>query len=139
LAEISLTQMLDKPASGRIFFEQIIRDNRDLGRPDRVSLIFGRSIYRGRKNHTPGIFATRVLTSPTEPACVLQAHQDQAVPQGRTSAAHRDHDQPHYLRQLTHMTRREHPRRDSDGARDIDRDTLGHTRPRLSGRSWRVP
>src|SRR5882724_463991 len=52
-AEFSLTQVLDKPVSGRIFFEQVIRDNLDLGRPDRISLIFGRSIYRGRKNHTP--------------------------------------------------------------------------------------
>jgi len=52
-AEFSLTQMLDKPVSGRIFFEQVIRDNLDLGRPDRVSLIFGRPVYRGRKNHTP--------------------------------------------------------------------------------------
>jgi len=43
-AEFSLTQMLDKPVSGRIFFEQVIRDNLDLGRPDRISLIFGRSI-----------------------------------------------------------------------------------------------
>ena len=32
-AEFSLTQMLDKPVSGRIFFEQVIRDNLDLGRP----------------------------------------------------------------------------------------------------------
>ena len=30
-----------------------------------------------------------------EPAHRLQAHQDQAVPQGRTGAAHRDHDQRH--------------------------------------------
>ena len=41
-AEFSLTQMLDRPVSGRIFFEQVIRDNLDLGRPDRVSLIFDR-------------------------------------------------------------------------------------------------
>src|SRR5204863_906777 len=61
-AEFSLTQVLDKPVSGRIFFEQVIRDNLDLARPDRISLIFGRSIYRGRKNHTPGTFATRVVT-----------------------------------------------------------------------------
>jgi hypothetical protein len=67
-AEFSLTQMLDKPVSGRIFFEQVIRDNLDLGRPDRISLIFGRSIYRGRKNHTPGIFATRVVTDGVTPS-----------------------------------------------------------------------
>jgi len=74
-AEFSLTQMLDKPVSGRIFFEQVIRDNLDLGRPDRISLIFGRSIYRGRKNHTPGIFATRVVTDGVTPSLhVLYKH-----------------------------------------------------------------
>ena len=35
-AEFSLTQMLDAPVSGRIFFEQVIRDNLDIGRPDHV-------------------------------------------------------------------------------------------------------
>src|SRR5271169_5517499 len=74
-AEFSLTQMLDKPISGRIFFEQVIRDNLDLGRPDRISLIFGRSIYRGRKNHTPGTFATRVVTDGVTPSLhVLYKH-----------------------------------------------------------------
>jgi hypothetical protein len=74
-AEFSLTQMLDKPVSGRIFFEQVIRDNLDLGRPDRVSLIFGRSIYRGRKNRTPGTFATRVVTDGVTPSLhVLYKH-----------------------------------------------------------------
>jgi hypothetical protein len=41
-AEFSLTQMLDRPVSGRIFFEQVIRDNLDLGRPDQVGLVFAR-------------------------------------------------------------------------------------------------
>ena len=41
-AEFSLTQMLDRPVSGRVFFEQVIRDNLDIGRPDQVSLIFDR-------------------------------------------------------------------------------------------------
>ena len=39
-AEFSLTQMLDRAVSGRIFFEQVIRDNLDIGppRPGRVGL-----------------------------------------------------------------------------------------------------
>jgi hypothetical protein len=41
-AEFSLTQVLDKPVTGRIFFEEIIRDNLGIGRPDNVGLIFGR-------------------------------------------------------------------------------------------------
>ena len=34
-AEFSLTQMLDRPVSGRIFFEQVLRDNLDIGAPTR--------------------------------------------------------------------------------------------------------
>lgn len=41
-AEFSLTQILDKPVSGRVFFELVIRDNLDAGRPEQVSLVFGR-------------------------------------------------------------------------------------------------
>jgi hypothetical protein len=41
-AEFSLTQMLDRPLAGRVFFEVVVRENIDLGRPDRVSLIFER-------------------------------------------------------------------------------------------------
>ncbi len=28
---------LDRPVAGRIFFEQLIRDNIDIGRPDKVT------------------------------------------------------------------------------------------------------
>jgi hypothetical protein len=66
--ELSLTQMLDAPVAGRIFFEQVIRDNLDLGRPDRVSLIFARQIQRGRKRPTPGRFRTRVITQDVTPS-----------------------------------------------------------------------
>ena len=34
-AEFSLTQMLDRPVYGRIFFEQVLHDNLDIGRPTR--------------------------------------------------------------------------------------------------------
>ncbi len=67
-AEFSLTQVLDRPVSGRVFFEQVIRDNLDAGRPDRVSLIFDRRIHRGRKQRTPGVFRTRVLTEGVTPS-----------------------------------------------------------------------
>ncbi|UQX11908.1 hypothetical protein [Candidatus Mycobacterium methanotrophicum] len=62
-AGFSLTQMLDAPVSGRIFFEQVIRDNLDIGRPDHVALIFDRRIINGRKRKTPGRFRTRVITN----------------------------------------------------------------------------
>jgi hypothetical protein len=67
-AEFSLTQVLDRPVSGRVFFEQVIRDNLDAGRPDRVGLIFDRRIHRGRKQRTPGLFRTRVLTEGVTPS-----------------------------------------------------------------------
>jgi hypothetical protein len=56
--ESSLTQVLDRPLHGREFFEQVIRENLDLGRPDRVQLLFERKVTRA----TPGKFATRVVT-----------------------------------------------------------------------------
>ena len=100
-AEFSLTQMLDKPVSGRIFFEQVIRDNLDLGRPDRISLIFGRShLPRPQEPHPGHLRHPRGhRRGHPEPARALQAHPDQAVPQARTGAADRDHHQPgHGLR-----------------------------------------
>lgn len=57
-AEFSLTQVLDRPVQGRVFFEQVIRDHLDLGRPDRVQLIFNRRVTK----RTPGRFRTRVIT-----------------------------------------------------------------------------
>ncbi|MGH9920946.1 MAG: hypothetical protein ACRD6W_19015, partial [Nitrososphaerales archaeon] len=63
-AEFSLTQTLDRPLSGRVFFEEVIRDNLDLGRPDQVALIFERRVSR----RTPGRFRTRVLTEGVVPS-----------------------------------------------------------------------
>lgn len=40
-AEFARTQGFDRPLSGRHLFEQIIRENLDLGRPEQVSLILG--------------------------------------------------------------------------------------------------
>jgi hypothetical protein len=63
-AEFSLTQVLDRPQSGRIFFEEVIRENLDLGRPDQVQLIFDRRVTR----RTPSRFRTRVLTEGVTPS-----------------------------------------------------------------------
>ena len=63
-AEFSLTQVLDRPLSGRVFFEEVIRDNLDIGRPDQVSLIFERRVSR----RTPGRFRTRVITEGVTPS-----------------------------------------------------------------------
>jgi hypothetical protein len=67
-AEFSLTQVLDRPVSGRVFFEQVIRDNLDAGRPDQVSLIFDRQLMRRGPRPTPGRFRTRVITNGVTPS-----------------------------------------------------------------------
>ena len=61
--EFSTTMALDRPVAGRIFFEQLIRDNIDIGRPDKVNIVFGRTIRRRGKNPAPGTFRTQVITS----------------------------------------------------------------------------
>src|SRR5206468_3157281 len=63
-AEFSLTQVLDRPVTGRLFFEAVIRENLDLGRPDQVQLIFDRRVSQA----TPGRFRTRVITEGVTPS-----------------------------------------------------------------------
>lgn len=63
-AEFALTQVLDRPLTGRLFFEAAIRENLDLGRPERVQLIFERRVTRA----TPGRFRTRIITEGVTPA-----------------------------------------------------------------------
>jgi hypothetical protein len=67
-AEFSLTQVLDRPVSGRVFFEQVIRNNLDAGRPDQVALIFDRRLKRRGRSATPGPFRTRILTEGVTPS-----------------------------------------------------------------------
>src|SRR5262249_8461580 len=66
--ECSLTQVLDRPLSGRIFFEQLIVDNLDLGRPQKVSLIFGRQIHTGRRRRTKASCRTRLVSTDVIPS-----------------------------------------------------------------------
>jgi hypothetical protein len=63
-AEFALTQVLDRPVAGRIFFEQVIRENLDIGRPGQVQLIFDRRVNR----RTPGRLRTRVITEGVTPS-----------------------------------------------------------------------
>ncbi len=63
-AEFALTQVLDRPLTGRLLFEQIIRENLDLGRPRQVQLIFDRRITK----RTPARFRTRVITQGVVPS-----------------------------------------------------------------------
>jgi hypothetical protein len=69
--ELATTQVLDTAAAGRIFFDQLIRDNLDIGRPDKVRIVFDRQIQRGRKKRTPGSFRTQVVTAGVDPYLYL--------------------------------------------------------------------
>jgi hypothetical protein len=62
--EFSLTQVLDRPVTGRVFFEEVIRENLDIGRPGQVQLIFARRVTA----RTPGRFRTRVITDGVVPS-----------------------------------------------------------------------
>ncbi|MDA2936691.1 hypothetical protein MYX75_00290 [Acidobacteria bacterium AH-259-A15] len=76
-AEFSLTQVLDRPLTGREFFEQVIRDNLDLGRPDRVQLVFNRRVTK----RTPGGFRTRVITEGIVPSLYIDYYKHTRIKQ----------------------------------------------------------
>jgi len=61
--EVSDTRVFDRPAAGRAFFEQVIRDHLDVGRPSSVALIFDRRV----NVKTPGVFRTKVITKGVDP------------------------------------------------------------------------
>jgi hypothetical protein len=65
--EVSRTQVFDQPVQGRHFFEAVIRDNLDLGRPDRVSLLFPTRLTRRTPAPAHG-YRTRVITAGVAPS-----------------------------------------------------------------------
>jgi hypothetical protein len=66
--EVSRTQVFEDPVRGREFFEAVIRENLDLGRPDRVQLVFDRKIIKT----TPGQFRTRVIEDGVQPSLHIE-------------------------------------------------------------------
>jgi len=54
--EVSRTLVFDAPRRARAFFEALIADNLDIGRPANVEIIFNRHIRRD----TPGVFRTSI-------------------------------------------------------------------------------
>ena len=57
--EVSRTIVFDAPRHARAFFEALVTDNLDLGRPDNVEIIFDRQRPDGR-THPEGAFRTNV-------------------------------------------------------------------------------
>ncbi len=62
--EVSRTIVFDAPRHARGFFEAVVADNLDVGRPDEVKIIFARRVQK----NTPGEFATKVVTRGTDVA-----------------------------------------------------------------------
>ena len=65
--EVSLTQVFARPVQGRHFFEAVIRENLDLGRPDRVKLLFPLRLTRATPPPVFG-YRTRVITDGVQPS-----------------------------------------------------------------------
>ncbi len=93
-AEFALTQVFDRPVQGRVFFEEVMRENLDLGRPDHRCRRDRSRVDLQQTRHT-----THTLAAPNprhhrrgRPVAArrLQALAHQAVSQGGTRPAHRD-------------------------------------------------
>jgi hypothetical protein len=107
--EFSTTMTLDRPLSGRIFSGQLIRDNLDIGRPDKVNLVFGRTIRQRGKYRTPGTFRTQVITNSTCPYLYLYYKKTQVkqyLKEGRALRTETTVNQPRDLgigKELTNL------------------------------------
>lgn len=83
-AEFSLTQIWDRADHGRAFFEELIRENLDLGRPEQVQLIFARKMQR--QTIAAGHCRTRVITAGVLPSLHVyykHTHLKQYYKEGR--------------------------------------------------------
>ena len=69
--EVSLTQVFARPVQGRHFFEAVIRENLDLGRPDRIGLLFPLRITKATPPPAWG-YRTRVITDGVEPSLHIE-------------------------------------------------------------------
>jgi hypothetical protein len=69
--EVSLTHVFDRPVQGRHFFEAVIRENLDLGRPNRVGLLFPLRITRATPPPAYG-YRTRVITDGVQPSIHIE-------------------------------------------------------------------
>jgi hypothetical protein len=69
--ETSLTHVFDQPVQGRHFFEELIRENLDLGRPDRVSLLFPTRLTKATPAPPFG-YRTRVITDGVNPSLHIE-------------------------------------------------------------------
>jgi hypothetical protein len=65
--EVSRTLVFDAPRHARCFFEALVADNLDIGRPEQVELVFtGKHERRGRPRTQPLTFKTKIVTRGTD-------------------------------------------------------------------------
>ena len=85
--EISDTRVFDRPAAGRSFFEQLIGDHLDIGRPDCVA-----DLRSADHRYHPGRLAHQGHHQGRRSAdqLLLQVQPDQTIFQGAAGVAHRD-------------------------------------------------
>ncbi|MDP2661728.1 MAG: hypothetical protein Q8R28_13455 [Dehalococcoidia bacterium] len=107
--EVSLTQVFDHPVQGRHFFEELIRENLDLGRPDRVSLLFPTKLTKATPAPPYG-YRTRVITNGVNPSLHVE-HKHSHVKQYfkeeralRTETTINDPGDFYALKGLSHLT-----------------------------------
>ena len=120
--EVARTMVFDVPRNGRAFFEALVADNLDLGRPEQIELIFGRKL----RPSTPGVFATRVVTRGVD-VCVnvgyKHSRSKQYFKQGRALRIETVINDPTdlgVLRRLPHLPELQAK------ARDVNRRLLHH-------------
>lgn len=80
--EVSRTQVFDRAQRGRELFEEVIREHLDLGRPDRIQVLFDRKVIKT----TPGRSSTRVVTHGVLPSLHVEykrCHVKQYFKEGR--------------------------------------------------------
>jgi hypothetical protein len=95
--ETSRTLVFDQDCHARAFFEALLCENMDLGRPENVELLFRRGERRGQPCQDPAGPRVPDRDRPAlrhgHPQRVLQELPGRAVPQRRPRAAHRDRHQ----------------------------------------------
>jgi hypothetical protein len=64
--EVSRTIVFSAPRYARGFFDALVTDNLDLGRPDTLEIIFDRQVRHGPHRSTQRTFNTKVITRGTE-------------------------------------------------------------------------
>jgi hypothetical protein len=85
--EFSDTRVFDRPAAARLWFEETLREQLALGRPDRIAIVFRRRIVRTGPRPTLGRFETRVMGDGVEPSLQIRHRSSklkQYLKKGRT-------------------------------------------------------